>query len=332
MAQLNPFKGIRPPKHLAHLVASRSYLEYSPEDLKSKLKGNPFTFLHIIHPENHLEKSKRVQGHEKFEKVREKFQNFCEQQWLEKDNITHFYLYRQSHAEKSFLGLIAGVSVNEYIKGNIKKHEATLPKKEELFSNYLNICGFNAEPVLLTYPDREEINACFESYTAKDPDYDFSTTNKDRHELWLIDKPEELKKIEGFFADIPSLYIADGHHRSASSSKLYQDHYARQKDHPTAFYMACLIPESQLKISAFNRIIYCDFELNEDDLMSKLKTHFEVKSIQNPEKELGENSMRMLFRTQWFDLHLKSETYKINSPVDKLDAELLSKTILEPIL
>jgi len=220
LANIKPFKAFRPTRDKVHLVASRSYISYTKPDLIRKLDENPFTFLHILNPQYKTDKQSFTNSKEKFEKVKRKFTDFVNQQILIQDKKESYYVYRQIKDGHPYLGIIACASVADYYSNVIKKHEATITKREKIFKNYLETVQINAEPVCFTYPNHDKIDRITNEKILDRPEYDFTTTNRDRHSFWKIDDEKTVEKITAYFSEIKSIYIADGHHRSASSALL----------------------------------------------------------------------------------------------------------------
>ncbi|MFN5416982.1 MAG: DUF1015 domain-containing protein [Flavobacteriia bacterium] len=334
MAKLKPFKAIRPTRDKAHLVATRPVYTYRKSILKAKLEENPYTFIRIINPEYKEVKKTKPNSKERFLNVKHQFEIFCEKGILIQDKSEHLYLYRQSKHEDAFVGVIAGASVEEYNNDHIKKHEATLTSREEMFTNYLDLVGFNAEPVLLSYPKNDELGLAYEKVMSDRPEYEFSTTDEVKHELWLIQKEDE-KIILELFDRIPDLYIADGHHRSASSARLAdkvnQDSTEiKTKNHN--YFLAFLMDESKMKILEFNRLVKSLNGMRSEELLEKLAAHFEIEKLTAPKKPNQQHELCMNLRNEWYKLTCKSEIVDENHPVDCLDAEILTQYILTPIL
>ena len=329
MITIKPFKAIRPPRDKAYLVATRSYLTYTEDELDEKLQNNPYTFLHVINPGKgrHL-----PAGKDKYQEVKKCFKKFANQGVFMQDNQECYYLYRQVKEGNEYIGLIAGVSAQDYFEGRIKKHENTLTNREKMFTDYLENTGFNAEPVLLTYRDDFRLNKIFAEYIKQRSEYEFTSTDKVLHQLWLIEDKKYLKQITEAFKDQEALYIADGHHRCASSSLLA----ARAKDRPGEdhqYFMAFLIGEEQMKVYDFNRLIKGMNGKSEAQLVEALQEEFLVEPITDevykPEKfhEIG-----MYINNRWYKLVPKTGSFNPQDPVGRLDAEILSKKILKPIL
>ena len=324
MAIVLPFKAIRPTRDKVSLVASRSYLSYSDETLKEKLNHNPFTFLHIINPD-YKDKIKSS-GIEKFKLVKDKFNEFIKKRHLIKDNKDSFYIYQQENTTHTFNGIIAATKVSDYLNGNIKKHEHTITAREEMFKDYLDTTSFNADPVLLSYQKEDSINTILSKHQQSRAEYEFTTTNKTLHKLWVIHDTNDIKLVTNAFKKIKNLYIADGHHRCASSALLTKTNNTK---HSKSF-MSFLISEDQLNIINFNRLIKGLNNLSVDKFLQKLESSFQVNKtrncIPNSKDEIG-----MYLDRKCFLLTAKKDSY-INDCVSRLDPAILSNNILAPIL
>mgnify|MGYP003683416065 CR=1 FL=1 len=335
MAIVKPFKAVRPSRDKVALVSSKSYEAYSPAELGAKLDFNPFTFLHVINPgyKYHQE----VSGEQRFQLVHNRYLEFKENNIFIQDKKSGFYIYERIDKNNSFCGIIAATSVKDYLNDVIKKHEGTISKREQLFEKYLKVTGFNAEPVLLTFKDDATLSEIISIEKEKRPEYEFSTTDKRLHKLWLISDEVTIQKITQAFKKIEALYIADGHHRSASSCLLAKDLASANKNHSGNedynFFMSYLIPESHLQISAFNRFIRDLNGLSVDDFLMKLDTNFRIENkgqqLYTPSKK---HHFSMYLDGEFYSLYLRKNKYQFTDALSRLDAEILYKTILHPIL
>jgi uncharacterized protein (DUF1015 family) len=337
MAKIIPFRGIRPALDKVHLVASRTVDGYSADDLREKLKSNPFTFLHVINPDYSDGKRSKPGSPERLRKVKAKYLQFREEDVFLQDESPCYYIYRQQKAGHTYTGLIACTSIEDYFKGVIKIHEQTLTEREEKLKQYLEVCDFNAEPVLFSYPNDEVIDRITAETAASPPTYDFTTTDRVRHTLWVIRTAPLLKQIEERFKTIPAVYIADGHHRSATSALLGKSRRDNNPHHtgsePYNFYLGVFFPETELKIYDFNRIVKDLNELSEDVFLEKIKEKFEVEekgaAIFKPEHK---HNFSMYLAGLWYSLKPKKGIVNDTEPVGSLDAFLLTEYILAPIL
>ncbi|MEM7163199.1 MAG: DUF1015 domain-containing protein [Bacteroidota bacterium] len=324
MAIVKPFRGIRPAHDKVHLVASRSYISYKKRDLEAKLNSNPYSFIHIINPEFGGQKTARANSKALFQKIREKFEEFLSDGIFIQENENAFYIYEQYIDGESITGIIGLASTIDYGKGGIKIHEQTLSKREALFCDYLKICDIHAEPVLLSYPDHKGLELLI-SQTKKDrPLYDFSTTNRVRHKLWAIGQESLIQEVEKSFKEIPELYIADGHHRCASSYLLSQQNQIKE-NHPYNFFMSLFVPESQLKIFEFNRLIKDLNGMDAREFLEALEEHFEISLKEELFEPSKKGQFSLYLNEQWYSLNCKRIT-------DLLDAQLLNELVLAPLL
>jgi len=327
MVKVRPFKAIRPTKDKAHLFATRSYLTYSKETLKEKLEHNPYTFLHIINPE--YKKKYQKEGLERFKLVKQKLKEFEKTGILKKEEKKIFYLYRQHSQSHVFEGIIAACSVDDYINGIIKIHEHTITKREQMFTNYLNTTCFNADPVLLSYKEENGINNLIKSVSRTRAEYNFTTTNKVQHQLWLIDTQEDINLICKTFENIEKIYIADGHHRAASSALLAKKRNAK-KDANSNYFMSLLIAENQLNIINFNRLLKNINGLSVTEFIDQIRNAYKVvESSSAEEKEKDE--IGMYLDGKYYLLKAKEGSYR-NDCVTRLDPHILFNNILSPIL
>ena len=326
MAIVRPFKAIRPTRDKANLVASRSYLSYSDETLKEKLEHNPFTFLHIINPD--YKNKIKLKGVDKFKSVKQKFNKFKEAGILITEPSESFYVYQQINGHHTFEGIIGATAVADYLKGNIKKHEHTLTAREEMFKSYLDTTGFNAEPVLLCHKENTTITAIIQKYKENRAEYEFTTTNKVFHQLWLVNNTDEIDAITNAFATIDNLYIADGHHRSASSALLSET----SNKASSKYFMSFLIDENQLNIINFNRLVKHSNGLNPSELITEIGKSFTVtKKGKSPYNPTLTDEISMYLSCDWYSLTAITSTVKKDC-VSRLDPAILSNNILAPIL
>ncbi|GAB4260377.1 MAG: DUF1015 domain-containing protein [Vicingaceae bacterium] len=335
MADIIPFKAIRPPRDKAYLVSSLPYYAYTKEVLKAKLISNPYTFLHIINPEFSSKQKTKPNSIERFQLVKNKFDEFYQKGYFIKDNEEAFYLYRQTTPQNQYLGLIAGISVDEYLEGKIKIHEHTLTKREETFKTYLDVCKFNAEPVLLMHKRNAGLKAIFRKYTKKQPEYEFSTTHFIKHELWLIKKPKDIAKIKEHFKTIQNVYIADGHHRTASSVLYAQSKRKAlgnyDKNANFNYFLGYFIAENDIKIFPFNRIVQIPKKLTSKEILDRISHHFNVHKVDSGFNPLKKHEIAMLLEGNWYKLTPLNKLLKTKKVADKLDVALINNYLLTPI-
>lgn len=329
MATIKPFKATRPTRDKVNLVASRPFYTYKKNVLGAKLESNKYSFLHVINPEFNKKDRTQPNSIERFQKVREKYEEFCRLGYFIKDTEDSFYLYRQQTEEFDFLGIICGVSAEEYRKGKIKIHEHTLTQREETFKTYLDVCQFNAEPVLLTYNDNNEVNRFYNTKIKERSEYEFTTTDGIKHDLWIINDPYEISLMQEYFSNIDCLYIADGHHRSASSVRYAETQPSNEK---AQYFLAFLIGETRMKIFEYNRIISSLNGHTENDFLEALNKNFTVELLKNYQKPDASHQMLMVFKNNYYSVRPKNSIIEENHPIKSLDTQILADYILKPIL
>ena len=330
MAKIKPFKAVRPVADKVALVTCRTYDDYSSAELAAWLDFNPYSFLHVIHPA--YANAQKVSLEKRFKAVANKYQDFKHDQILIEEEHPVFYLYEIQSKGQTFTGIIAGTSVKDYQDNVIKKHEDTLQYRVELFKDYLHQTNFNTEPVLITYPDSVEINTFIALRKKSKPVYEYSTTNKEKHTLWKIDTQSEIDWLQEHFEKIPNLYIADGHHRSASAELLYeQDKHLGNEN--LNYFMSFLIAESNVKIYEFNRLIRDLNGLNKEEFIKKLSDNFVIKAKdQEIWKPQNKFEFGMYLDGSFYALFYKHENHIATTVLDDLDAQILYDKVLFPIL
>jgi uncharacterized protein (DUF1015 family) len=336
MAKILPFKAVRPTRDKVSLVAARSYQTYTQAEREARLDHNPFSFLHIVNPgyKYHLE----LQGEARYALVRNRYMEFKEDAIFVQDKTPNYYIYKIVNREgQAFCGIVAAAAAEDYEADIIKKHEDTIEYREEVFKEYLKTVGFNAEPVLLTYPDNAIINNIIETVQKERAEFEFTTTYRDTHYLWLLEDPETIASIQKEFEAMNHIYIADGHHRSASSCLLTKDMKATDSDSdpnkPYNFFMSYMIPESNLLIHEFNRLVKDLNGLSKEAFLIKLDTMYRIENrgpqLYKPSKK---HHFSMYLDGEFYSLYLRKSKYTFENALDALDTQILYKTILQPLL
>lgn len=337
MSKIIPFKAVRPTPDKIGLVTCRNYDDYSSAELAAWLSFNPYSFLHVIHPA--YMHSQKITLDKRFKGVAHKYQDFKEDGVFMEEEKAVFFLYEIKTKTQSFTGIVAGTSIEDYKNNIIKKHEDTLQYRVEYFKDYLHQTGFNTEPVLITYPDSDVLNNWIFEKKKSLPIYNYSTTNKEKHQLWKIETDEEINWLTKQFEYIPELYIADGHHRSASAELLFdEDKHLGNKN--LNYFMSFLIAESQVKIYEFNRIIRDLNGYSKNDFLEKLSEHFIIK---DKEQELWKPQSKFEFGMyldgHFYALFYKQESTALSSRaqsreniLENLDAQILYDKVLQPLL
>jgi uncharacterized protein (DUF1015 family) len=337
MSKIIPFKAVRPTPDKVALVTCRNYDDYSSAELAAWLSFNPYSFLHVIHPAYMY--SQKITLDKRFKGVAHKYQDFKDDGVFMQEEKAVFFLYEIQTKTQSFTGIVAGTSIEDYKNNVIKKHEDTLQYRVEYFKDYLHQTGFNTEPVLITYPDNETLNAWIAEKKKSTPVYNYSTTNKEKHQLWKIENDSEIQWLTQQFENIPELYIADGHHRSASAELLFDEdqHLGNQN---LNYFMSFLIAESNVKIYEYNRIIRDLNGYTKADFLEKLAEYFIIK---DKEQELWKPQSKFEFGMyldgSFYALFYKQTNSSESSCraqsrdiLENLDAQILYDKVLQPLL
>ncbi|HLV15523.1 MAG TPA: DUF1015 domain-containing protein [Xanthomarina sp.] len=336
MAKIHPFKAVRPTRDKVSLVAARPYQSYTKEQLESRLRDNPFSFLQIVNPGYRFDKE--VSGASRYNLVRNRYLEFKEDGIFNQDETPCYYIYKiVDREQQEFNGIVAAVSNLDYENDVVRKHEDTIEYREEIFKEYLKTVGFNAEPVLLTYPDNPTIKSIINKIQQERAEFEFTTTYRDTHYLWKVENLQTIESLKKEFNKIPTIYIADGHHRSTSSYLLYKDLMAANPNHngnePYNFFMSYLIPESDLQIHSFNRLVKDLNGLSKEEFLIQLDTNYRIENRGKiPYQPTKKHHFSMYLDGEFYSLHLRRTIYQMESSLDGLDSQILYKTILNPVL
>ncbi|GEP50877.1 hypothetical protein FNO01nite_15490 [Flavobacterium noncentrifugens] len=329
MAQIIPFKAVLPSRDKVSLVTSRSYDEYSAAELAAQLDFNPFSFLHVLNPA--YVNQQKIGLEKRFKLVAQKYKDFKNEEVLANEENPVLFLYEIQSKNQVFNGIIGATSIADYQNNVIKKHEDTLQYRVEIFKDYLHQTRFNTEPVLITYPDDADLESWIQKKKGTDSLYEFSTKKKEKHTLWKISDADEIHWLQQKFEKIGDVYIADGHHRSASAELLYeQDKTSGNKN--LDYFMSFLIAESNVKIYEYNRIIRDLNGHSKEGFIQELSKLFWIK---NKEQELWKPLKKFQFGMyldgEFYSLELK-DTNDFKTVLDSLDAQILYEKVLLPIL
>ena len=338
MAVIKPFKGIRPPKALVEKVQSRPYDVLNSDEARAEAEGNEMSLYHIIKPEIDFPVGTDEHDPRVYDKAAENFARFQEQGWLVQDEKEQYYVYAQTMNGKTQYGLVVCAYVDDYLNGVIKKHELTRADKEEDRMKHVRVNNANIEPVFFAYPDNEQLDALVARYTAEAPEYDYVAQGDGfRHQLWVIDDEADMAAITAAFAQMPALYIADGHHRSAAAALVGAEKARQNPDHrgdeEYNYFMAVCFPAGQLTIIDYNRVVKDLNGLTPEQLLSKLEENFIVESKgEEIYKPCALHNFSLYVDGQWYSLTAKEGTYDDNDPIGVLDVTISSNLILHDIL
>jgi uncharacterized protein (DUF1015 family) len=337
MAKIKPFKGVRPPKNYVTEVASRPYDVLNSEEARIEAEGNEKSLYHIIKPE--IDFAPGTDEHDScvYDKAVENFNMFQDKGWLVQDSKEHYYIYAQTMNGRTQYGFVVAANVDDYMQGRIKKHELTRRDKEEDRMKHVRINNANVEPVFFAFPDNAELEAIIKNVTSNKPEYDFVANDGFGHHFWVINDDETIKRITELFAQIPSLYIADGHHRSAAAALVGHEKALANPNHTGEeeynYFLAVAFPASHLNIIDYNRVVKDLNGLSDEEFLNAISQNFIIEEkgteIYRPEKL---HNFSLYLSGKWYSLTAKEGTYNDSDPIGVLDVTISSDLILRDIL
>ena len=354
--KIKPFRGIRPPKELVEQVSSRPYDVLNSEEARQEAAGNEKSLYHIIKPEINFEPGTDEHDPRVYEAAAEQFKLFKKNKWLVQDAEEKYYVYAQTilakgegakgtgaalagEKAKTQYGLVVGAWVDDYLEGRIKKHELTRRDKEEDRMKHVRVLNANMEPVFFAYPHRDDLDAIVAEVTKGEPEYDFVAAPEGfRHTFWVINDKTKILQITEIFAQIPAMYIADGHHRSAAAAGVGKELKIKNEklkiNNPEyEYFLAVCFPDNQLNIIDYNRVVKDLNGMSSEEFLAALQVNFIVEDkgteIYKPQ-QLHEFSLYL--DQHWFSLKAKEGTYDNSDPIGVLDVDISSRLILDEIL
>ncbi len=337
MAKVKPFKGLRPPREYVTEVASRPYDVLNSAEARDEAEGNPKSLYHIIKPEIDFAPETDEHAPEVYDKALENFEAFQRRGWLVQDEREHYYIYAQTMNGRTQYGIVVAASVDDYMQGRIKKHELTRRDKEEDRMKHVRVNNANVEPVFFAFPDNEVLEGIIRKATDCEPEYDFVSADGFGHHFWVISDDETIELITSEFDRIPSLYIADGHHRTAAAA-LVGNEKARQNpchrgDEEYNYFLAVAFPASHLSIIDYNRVVKDLNGLSPAEFLEKLDHDFEViDKGTEPYRPESLHNFSLYLEGRWYSLTARKGTYDDSDPIGVLDVTISSDLILRDIL
>jgi uncharacterized protein (DUF1015 family) len=338
MAVIRPFKGFRPRRDLVKEVASPPYDVVNTQEAKELAQGNPHSFLHVVRSEIDLPEDTNPYDASVYLKAKENLDNLVKEGILVQDAKPCLYVYAQQMGSHKQFGIVACASVEDYQNDIIKKHELTRADKENDRIRHVDTLNANTGPVFLTYPADREIDTLVGEITQKEAEYEFAAEDGVIHTMWPVSDPDIISFIEGRFAKMPALYVADGHHRSASAAKVGQMRKETNPNHNGSeeynFFLAVYFPHDQLAILDYNRVVKDLNGLTEEEFVTKIGSSFKVE--ETPQNERYKPSVKhtfgMYLKGKWYKLSPLAGTFDENHPVKSLDVSILQENLLNPIL
>lgn len=335
MAIVKPFKGLRPPKALASKVASFPYDVLDSNEARELAKDNPHSFLHINKPEIDLDPNINLYDQRVYDKALENFSMFIKNGWLVKDEKECMYIYKQVMDNRTQIGLICCCNADEYWDGKIKRHEFTRKVKEEDRLKHVDITNANAGPVFFTYRASNKIDDLMNKAIKATPEVDFTSEDGIQHVLWVIEDNNWIEDITKAFAQVPALYVADGHHRTQAAARIAKVRGEKNPAHTGKeeynFFLSVVFPDNHLHIMDYNRAVKDLNGMTKEEFLNKMSEKFTV-SKEEYKTPVQQKTFGMYMKGEWYKLTAKPGTYPENDPVESLDVSILQNNLLAPIL
>ena len=337
MANIKPFKAIRPANEYVKMVAELPYDVMNREEAKKIAKDNKYSYLHIDRAEIDLDDNVNEYDEQVYLKAKENLDKFMKNNILLKDNEDAIYIYREIVNDRAQTGIVACVAVDDNINGVVKKHEYTKPDKELDRTNHIKYCNANTGTVLLTYKNQEEIEKIIDYYVYfMTPIYDFKTEDDIIHTIWKVEKERDIKDLVNEFAKVENLYIADGHHRCAAAENIALEERRKNPNYTGEeefnYYIAMIAPDTDLNVMDYNRVIKDLNGLTEDEFLAKVREKFIVREVKKNYKPAYKGQVGMYLNNRWYEIEFGKEYLQGDDVVETLDISILQNHILDKIL
>lgn len=335
MSILRPFRAVRPTKENAEKVAALPYDVMNSEEAREMVKGKPWSFLHVDKAEIDLPEDTYIYDEKVYLKAKENLEKLSEEGIYITDDMPRLYIYRQIMDSRAQTGIVGCASIDDYINNIIKKHELTRADKEADRINHVDYCNANTGPIFLTYRGNEKIDGIVAKYTASEPEYDFTTEDGIQNTVWIVTDADDINTLTTTFADIPYLYIADGHHRAASAVKVGLKRREENPDYDGTeefnFFLAVYFKSDDLAIMDYNRLIADHNGKTVDEILTEISTNFETEKKDGIYRPENKHTFGMYINNEWYKLTAKEGTFDETDPVDRLDVSILQKNVITPV-
>lgn len=337
MANIKPFKAVRPANEYVNVVPELPYDVMNREEAKKIAKDNKYSYLHIDRAEIDLDDNVNEYNQQVYLKAKENLDKFIKEDIFVKDDKDAIYIYREIINDRAQTGIVACVAVDDNINGVVKKHEYTKPEKELDRTNHIRYCNANTGTVLLAYKNQEEIEKIIDYYIYfMTPIYDFKTEDDVIHTIWKVEKERDINDLVGEFAKVQNLYVADGHHRCAAAENIALEERRKNPNYTGEeefnYYTAMITPHTDLKVMDYNRVVKDLNGFTEDEFLNKVKEKFTVREVDKNYKPAHKGKMAMYLNNKWYEIDFGKEYLQGDDVVETLDISILQNDILDNIL
>lgn len=336
MAEIRPFRALRPKKELSDKIAALPYDVYSREEAAEKVKDDRYSFLRIDRPETQFQKEQDMYAPEVYKKASDMLKEMQADGSFIQDERACYYIYELTMDNRSQTGLVAVSSVDDYINNVIRKHENTRKEKEADRIRHVDACSAQTGPIFLAYNSNQAVKDILNRVKQNTADVDFIADDGIGHRVWVISDDRNISMLTELFSKMPNTYIADGHHRAASAVAVS---LKRRKENPDYtgneefnYFLSVLFDADELKIMDYNRVIRDLNKNTEEEFISKLADKFYISEpSDNQVKPSKKGEMGLYIKNSWYRLTVKEE-FASDDPVEGLDVAYLQREVLTPIL
>lgn len=339
MIHVKPFNAIRPKKEEVKEIASPPYDILNREEAKEIIKDNPISFLHVIKAEADLPDEIDIYDNRVYQTGRKNLEELINNGYLIQERTPSFYLYTQKIRDHIQNGLVCLASIDEYDDGLIKIHEQTRKAKEEDRTKHINTLNAQTGPVFLVFRNNDRTKGIYKVYEEikeKEPLYHFESDDGVTHTVWIIDKKDDIDRIQKIMEHLDCLYIADGHHRSKAASLVRNIRKEKNQEHKGReeynYFLSVVFPHSELKILAYNRVIKDLNDLSKEDFLKKLREKFIITEVGGQYEPEAKHHFGMYLEGKWYHLETADNSFPKDDVVRSLDASILQENLLHPIL
>lgn len=336
--RIRPFRGVRPPRESAAQISARPYDVMSSSEARLEAAGNPMSLLHITKPEINFPEGTDEHDECVYAEVTRQYQLFRQNGWLRQDEAPMYYVYAQTMGDRTQYGVVVSIHVDDYLQGHVKKHELTRKDKEDDRMRHVVCAGANMGPAFFAYPHRDDMDALVAEVVKGEPEYDFVAKEDGfGHKMWPVKDPELVAKMTQIFSEIPTMYIADGHHRSAAAARVGEERRKANPNHTGEeeynYFLTVCFPDNQLCILDYNRVVRDLNGLSEEEFLAALAENFEVEKMGSDIfKPARLHEFSLYLAGAWYRLVAKAGMYDDNDPIGVLDVTISSNLILDKIL
>lgn len=336
MSLIRPFTGLRPTPTCATEVVAPPYDVLTSEEARGRAADRPWSFLHISKPEIDLPVGTDPYSPTVYAKGMENLAALLEQGILRRDPEPYYYLYRLVMGSHTQIGLVAAASIAAYQSGRIRRHEFTRPDKEDDRVRHIEALNAQTGPAMLTYHHSPAIDEIVVQLTSPAPEFNITADDGIRHSLWVVRNHAQAVALSAAFEAVDTLYIADGHHRSAAAARVAESRRAANPGHTGEesynYFLVVIFPDNQMRILDYNRVVRDLNGLSREDFLKRLEQHFEIEPNAKAVSPARSREFGMYLPGQWHRLRIRPERIPPNDPVARLDVSLLADHCIEPLL